>query len=214
MVRVHQFVFNGFQENTFILSDEEGNAVIIDPGCYERYEENELLDFIRSSGSSVVALLNTHAHIDHILGNQFVLNTFKVDHYLHQDDIETLKRVDSYAALYGFQGYKTSPLPTKILNGDEDLVFGGIRLKVFHTPGHCPGHVVYYCPEEGFVINGDVLFNGSFGRVDLPGGDLETLKRSIFETIFELPDDTVVYCGHGPETTIGREKRFNYILNF
>lgn len=214
MIRVYKFTFNGFQENTYVLADDLNNCVIIDPGCYERHEERELTEFIREHELNVLALLNTHAHIDHILGNQFVLQTYPVDHYLHEKDIETLERVDSYAALYGFGGYKSSPLPTKVLQGGEDLVFGRIRLQVYHTPGHCRGHVVYHCPEEGFVINGDVLFSGSFGRVDLPGGDLETLKRSIFETMFALPEETVVYCGHGPETTIGQEKRFNYIHNF
>jgi len=214
MTHVHKFVFNGFQENTFVISDSDKNCVIVDPGCYTREEESELLEYITDNRLKVLALLNTHAHIDHILGNQFVLSNFKVDHYLHSEDIETMRRVDSYAALYGFGAYKPSPLPTKYLSEGDELVFGKIQLRVHHTPGHCPGHVVFHSSEDNYVINGDVLFNGSFGRVDLPGGDLETLKRSIFETMFHLPEETTVYCGHGPETTIGSEKRFNYIHNF
>jgi glyoxylase-like metal-dependent hydrolase (beta-lactamase superfamily II) len=137
-----------------------------------------------------------------------------VDHYAHELDLATLRSVESYAHIYGFQGYETSPEPTNSLTGNELLEFGGIRLKVLFTPGHAPGHVVFYDELNGFVINGDVLFRGSFGRVDLPGGSLEVLKSSIHEVMFKLPEDTIVYCGHGPSTTIGEEKRSNYILNF
>lgn len=214
MIKVQQFTFNGFQENTYILIDEENNCVIIDPGCYSRAEESELNDFILSQRLKPLALLNTHAHIDHVLGNQFVKSSFDVPHYLHEMDLTTLHSVSNYAHLYGFDGYKVSPEPTVILHGNETLEFGRIRLKVLFTPGHAPGHVVFYNEENNFVINGDVLFNGSFGRVDLPGGDLETLKNSIFNIMFKLPEETIVYCGHGPETTIGHEKRFNYIHNF
>jgi glyoxylase-like metal-dependent hydrolase (beta-lactamase superfamily II) len=116
--------------------------------------------------------------------------------------------------LYGFEGYKVSPQPTHSLSNVANVSFDEIDLKVMHTPGHCPGHVVFYSEKDQFVINGDVLFNGSFGRVDLPGGDIEILKKTIFNTMFHLPESTVVYCGHGPETTIGQEKRTNYIHNF
>jgi hydroxyacylglutathione hydrolase len=211
---VHTFTFNGFQENTYVITDQLNNAVIIDPGCYSKEEQNELKEFISSRDLRVLALLGTHSHIDHVLGNAFVMKTYDVDYYLHYKDSNTLKSVAQYAHLYGFDGYELSPEPKVLLKGGEELVFGEIRLKVLFTPGHCPGHVVYYNKDSGFVINGDVLFNGSFGRVDLPGGDLETLKDSIFNTMFKLPDETLVYCGHGPATTIGKEKRTNYILNF
>ena len=213
-ISVHTFSFNAFQENTYILSDKLHNAVIIDPGCYTKSEQTELLEFIHAQNLNVKALLGTHAHIDHVLGNPFVMRTFSVDYYLHSQDVTTLNSVVSYAHLYGFEGYEPSPDPTVILKGGEELVFGEIKLKVLFTPGHCPGHVVYYDEESGIVINGDVLFNGSFGRVDLPGGNLETLKKSILNTMFQLPDETVVYCGHGPSTTIGKEKISNYILHF
>jgi glyoxylase-like metal-dependent hydrolase (beta-lactamase superfamily II) len=122
--------------------------------------------------------------------------------------------VASYAHLYGFEGYEISPEPTKFLEHGQILHFGKMEIKVYHTPGHAPGHVVFHFTDGNFVVNGDVLFRGSFGRVDLPGGDLETLKKSIFETMFKLPDETIVHCGHGPKTTIGREKQFNYIHQF
>lgn len=213
-IHVQQFTFNPFQENTVILYTDSKDAVVIDPGCYEKEEEDTIANFIASNGLKVQALLNTHAHIDHVLGNQFVVNTYGVDYYLHPDDLVTLNSIPSYAHVYGFTNYKESPQPTKLLADGEILHFGDIALKVFYTPGHAPGHVVFYNEENQFVVNGDVLFNGSFGRVDLPGGDLETLKQSIFNTMFRLPEKTVVYCGHGEPTTIGKEKSTNYIHNF
>jgi hydroxyacylglutathione hydrolase len=214
MISVQKFSFNGFQENTYVVFDQQKNCVVIDPGCYERHEEQELLAFIQDNGLTPLALLNTHAHIDHVLGNQFVLDTFSIPFYLHENDLNTLHSVENYAHLYGFGAYKKSPNPTRFLTDGDELVFGSIQFKVRFTPGHAPGHVVFYNQENNFVINGDVLFNGSFGRVDLPGGDLETLKNSIFNIMFMLPEETLVYCGHGPETTIGKEKRSNYILQF
>jgi glyoxylase-like metal-dependent hydrolase (beta-lactamase superfamily II) len=206
------FTFNPFQENTYIISDDQKNCVIIDPGCYEEHEEEALLTFINKRQLKPLALLNTHAHIDHVLGNSFVLDKFKIDHYLHSEDLITLNSVPKYAHLYGFAGYKPSPQPNKILKGGEKLVFGEIELDVFFTPGHAPGHVVFYNAENNFVINGDVLFRGSYGRVDLPGGSMEVLKKTITEIMFHLPEETVVHCGHGPSTAIGIEKRTNYIL--
>jgi len=213
-LKIKSFEFNAFQENTFIVSDPENNAVIIDPGCYSRDEEQQLITYINEAQLKVVALLNTHAHIDHIVGNSFIKENFKVDYYLHKDDINTLNAVEQYASLYGFEGYRLSPQPDFLLEDESELVFGGIRMKVLHTPGHCPGHVVFYFQSEGIVINGDVLFNGSFGRTDLPGGNLEILKTSIIKTMFSMPDNTLVYCGHGPSTTIGKERLSNYIHQF
>jgi len=211
---VKEFTFNPFQENTYIVYTDSGSCVIIDPGCYSAQEESELFSFIKENELNPVALLNTHAHIDHVLGNAFVLSKFSIPFYLHDDDIKTLIAVESYAHIYGFEGYKVSPQPTHSLSNLKQLKFDDIEFSVFHTPGHCPGHVVFYSEKHQFVINGDVLFNGSFGRVDLPGGDIEILKNSIFSTMFHLPESTTVYCGHGPETTIGQEKRTNYIHNF
>jgi len=211
-VHIEVFTFNPFQENSYVIYDDAKNCVIIDPGCYEREEEQQLLSFIQSNQLMPVALLNTHAHIDHVLGNNFVLENYSIDHYLHQEDIKTLEAVSNYAHLYGFQAYKKSPLPTKILKGGEQLIFGEIKLDVLFTPGHSPGHVVFYNAENNFVINGDVLFRGSYGRVDLPGGSMDVLKKTIVEIMFQLPEDTAVYCGHGPSTSIGVEKRTNYIL--
>ena len=213
-LRIVSFQFNGFQENTFVVVSPNKNCVIIDPGCYSSDEEAQLFDFIESNDLKPLALLNTHAHIDHILGNCAVKERYKVPFYIHKDGLNTLHSVKNYAAMYGFQAYKESPEPDFFLENNTRITFEDISFKVFFTPGHAPGHVVFYNEANKFVINGDVLFNGSFGRVDLPGGDIDTLKKSIFETMFQLPEETVVYCGHGPETTIEKEKNTNYIHQF
>jgi glyoxylase-like metal-dependent hydrolase (beta-lactamase superfamily II) len=211
----HQaFTLNPFQENTYIIWDENGTGIIVDPGCYTYEERQTLKTFIEEKNITLTHILNTHAHIDHVLGNAFVKRTFNSDYYLHELDLPTLHSVSNYAHLYGFEGYEVSPEPTFFLEDQQVLKFGEIELTVLFAPGHAPGHVVFYNEANKFVINGDVLFNGSFGRVDLPGGDIEVLKASIFNTLFKLPEDTIVYCGHGPTTTIGKEKKTNYIYNF
>jgi len=211
-VQIQVFSFNGFQENTFVVSDGQ-DAVIFDPGCYTRAEETALFAYINENGLSVKAILFTHAHIDHILGAAFCQDRFKAPAYLHAADHSTWESVKSYAHVYGFENYKEVEVPSFELQDQQVVQFGALKFNVYHTPGHAPGHVVFY-HESGFVINGDVLFKGSFGRVDLPGGDLQTLKNSIFNVMFKFPEQTVVYCGHGPSTTIGQEKQTNYILEF
>lgn len=213
-IHVQAFTFNPFQENTYVLYTDHADAVIVDPGCYERAEEQALIEFIAEKGLKIHALLNTHAHIDHVLGNQFVLEKFNIPYYLHPMDLPTLNSVPNYSHVYGFTNYKISPQPTHQLAHGDVLTFGTLELEVLFTPGHAPGHVVFYNKENEIVINGDVLFSGSFGRVDLPGGDIEILKQSIHNIMFKLPDNTTVYCGHGPSTTIAKEKATNYILNF
>ena len=213
-VHVSVFPFNAFQENTIVVSNDQGEAIIFDPGCYSKDEENELSDFIAENELSVLAVLYTHAHIDHILGAAFVQKRYNAPAYLHKLDHETWNSVASYAHVYGFEGYQLETVPAHSLEDGQELQIGPFKIHVRHTPGHAPGHVVYYFEEDKFIINGDVLFKGSFGRVDLPGGNLETLKSSIFNILFKYPEETVVYCGHGPETTIGQEKRTNYIHQF
>lgn len=211
---VQAFTFNPFQENTYVVYSETGDAVIIDPGCYETHEQLMLTSFIEERKLTIHAILNTHGHIDHVLGNSFTTKRYSAPLYIHEKDVVTLSSVVNYAHIYGFEKYTPSPDADIILKGGEQLTFGDLTFEVIFTPGHAPGHVVFYNQENNFVINGDVLFQGSFGRVDLPGGDLETLKRTIFDTMFQLPIETVVYCGHGPATTIGQEKLSNYILQY
>ena len=210
---IQKFSFNGFQENTYIVQDGY-NCVIIDPGCYEKYEQDELMNYITINNLKPAALLLTHAHIDHVLGCSFVLSKFGIDFYMHKEDTKTLNTVSNYAHVYGYTEYSAPAAPNKALKHGDVLSFGDIQLEVKFTPGHSAGHVIFYNEEDSFVINGDVLFAGSFGRTDLPGGDIEILKDSIHNIMFKLPEETTVYCGHGGETTIGKEKRTNHILQF
>jgi len=208
MLQVQVFVFNPFQENTYVLFDESKEAVIIDPGCYEADEKKELTDFIRSKDLTVTVLLNTHCHIDHVLGNAFVKETYKIKLHLHRKDEPVLKAVAAYAPNYGFQQYHEAHVDHYLEEGDE-VSFGHQSFKVLFVPGHSPGHVVFYNAKEKVIIGGDVLFRNSIGRTDLPGGDTDTLINNIHQKLFTLPDDVTVYPGHGPVTTIGFEKVSN-----
>lgn len=208
---VEKMTFSPFQENTYIVHDGT-HCVIIDPGCYEQHERNFLANFIESKGLTPLAILLTHGHLDHIFGVDFVQKKYNVDVYLHEKDLFTYEGSQMAAHLYGLNQYVHPEKPTKLLNGTERLVFGEMEFQVMFTPGHCVGHVVYYNEAEKYVINGDVLFRGSYGRYDLPGGDFYTLQRTIIDTMFALPEETLVYSGHGPETTIRAEKQSNPIL--
>lgn len=212
MIKIAQFTFNAFQENSYVLFDETKECVIIDPGCYEKAEQLELQNFIQENDLKVVKLLNTHCHIDHVLGNFFVKETYKVDLYIHKEDEATLRSVDSYASSYGFPMYQETTADHFLKEGDV-VIFGNSKLEVLFVPGHAPGHIVFLNKEQNFCINGDVLFQRSIGRTDLPGGNHETLLKNIREKMFVLPDDVVVFTGHGPSTTIGEEKRENPFLN-
>lgn len=213
-MQIHSFTFNGFQENTYVVSGENSSCVIIDPGCYDRFEEQELSGFIERNQLTVKAVLNTHCHIDHILGNAYCLEKWSVPLYAHKEELFTLSMAERSAQMYGLQGYRPSPEPTDWLEDHQELVIDDLRFQVIFGPGHCVGHVAFYNENEHLLIGGDILFRGSFGRTDLPGGSMEILKKTIHERMFTLPEETVVYPGHGPATTIGAEKKTNYILEF
>lgn len=209
MIEIKSFPFNPFAENTYVLHDTATmEAVIIDPGCYEQEEQQQLKGYIEAKQLNVTKLLNTHAHIDHVLGNAWVKATYGVSLYLHPQDEQTLRAVETYAPAYGFARY-TPSTPDEWLKEGEAVKVGDEKLEVLFVPGHAPGHVVFFHAGQKFCINGDCLFQGSIGRTDLPGGDHDTLIRNIRTKLFQLPDETVVYCGHGPETTIGHEKKYN-----
>ncbi len=205
MIQIQSFTFNPFSENTYVLYDETGEAVIIDPGCCEKEEEEELKSFILSKNLTVRLLLNTHCHIDHVLGNDFVKRQFKVPFLIHPVEMEVLRSVKAYAPSYGFPHYH-EVLPDGLLQEGQRIIFGKSTLDVLFLPGHSPGHVGFYQPVQKFLISGDVLFYRSVGRTDLPGGNSDTLLASIHHTLFTLPDDVTVYSGHGPTTTLGEEK--------
>lgn len=209
MINIKIFVFNPFMENTYILYDNNKKAIVVDPGCYEQYEKKQLDDFISSEGLQVELLINTHCHIDHVLGNYYVKQKYNVPLHIHEKDLETLRAIKAYAPSYGFQNFEETN-PDGFLKEGEDVNVGEMKFEVRFAPGHAPGHVVLINEEEKICIGGDVLFQGSIGRTDLPGGDFDALIKSIHKKLFaDLPDDMVVYPGHGPETTIGVEKRTN-----
>ena len=210
---VASFTFNAFSENTYLLIDEATReCAVVDPGCYEPAEQQQLQRYIETQGLRVALLLNTHAHIDHVLGNQFVLATWPGTPFLlHPLDLPTLRAVPTYAANYGFPAYQSAE-PTGELQAGQPVRLGDTELEVRFAPGHAPGHVVFYHAPTATVIGGDVLFQGSIGRTDLPGGDHDTLLRSIATELLTLPDATVVHPGHGPATTVGAERRSNPFL--
>lgn len=207
------FTFNQFFENTFIISDSTNECIIIDPGCYDKNEKQILQNYILSNNLIPTRLINTHCHIDHILGNNFVSKTWDLELEIHHKDIDLLKNSKNIADLYGFVNYENSPIPSKFLVEGDIIEFGKSKLEVLFTPGHAPGHISLYSKNENFIISGDVLFNNSIGRTDLPGGNYSTLIDTIKSKILCLDDSTVVYCGHGPSTTVGKERINNPFLN-
>lgn len=210
MLHVKSFTFNPFQENTYVVHNGS-DAIIIDPGCYNSVEENQLKTYVDNNGLQPTICINTHAHLDHIFGNGWVHSTYGLKPWLHKGDLFLLEGAANTAHMYGLP-FDRSPEPERYLEAGEIIELGTDRLDVLFVPGHAPGHVALYCEEQGFVISGDVLFQRSIGRTDLPGGDMSTLLNSIRSELFPLPENTVVYCGHGPCTTIGEEKNENPFL--
>ncbi len=208
MITIKDFAFNPFQENTYVLCDETGECVIIDPGCYDNEERGALAAFIRENNLTPVRLLNTHCHIDHVLGNKFVSEAFRLNPEIHKDDLPVLGSLMQVAHLYGLNA-EPSPAPGKFLKEGDKITFGRSELDVLFTPGHSPGSICFVSNPGKFIIGGDVLFYGSIGRTDLPGGDHEALLRSIRTKLFTLGDDFTVHSGHGPKTTIGFERENN-----
>lgn len=211
MIQIKPFVFNPLSENTFVLFDETKEAIIIDPGCYEQAEKDALSSFVDEEGLNITHLLNTHCHIDHVLGNYYIKNKYNVPLYMHAKEVEVLKAVKVYAPNYGFSNYQEVEADHFVDEGGK-IKFGNSILDIIFVPGHAPGHIAFYNQAENICMGDDVLFKGSIGRTDLPGGDFDTLIKSIREKVFPLGDEIVVYCGHGPETTVGAEKRYNPFL--
>ena len=208
MIKIQHFVFGPFAENTYILSDETGECIIIDPGCYEREEKETISTFLNQNNLKVVKLLNTHCHIDHVLGNDFIKEAYGVTLATHEKEAPLLKAVKSYAPNYGFVNYREAEID-EFIDENDMIKFGQSELEILFVPGHSPGHIAFYNREQKLCIGGDVLFQGSIGRTDLPGGDFNTLIQSIHQKFFALNDDVTVFCGHGPATTIGDEKKSN-----
>lgn len=208
MLTVQPFTFNPVQENTYVVYNEKGQCCIIDPGCYFAKEEQQLKDFVAHNELKPVYLLNTHCHLDHIFGNRFIHKTFGLVLYLNKLEKPVLEYGPTSGQLWQmpFDNYDAE---LKFIDEGDDIRLGDDVLHVLFTPGHSPGHISFYSKENKFVISGDVLFEGSVGRTDLPGGSFEILEESIRTKLYTLPEDTIVHPGHGGSTTIGDEMKSN-----
>ena len=208
MITIQDFCFSAFQENTYVLYNELKEAIIIDPGCYTRIEEKVLTDFIRKENLKPILLLNTHCHLDHVFGNNYVSETYGLTAHIHPNEQIVLDRLPEAAAKWGVptDAYKG---PIQYIQEGEMIQFGTDQFKVLLTPGHSPGSVCFYHAEQDFMIGGDLIFKDGVGRTDLPGANPSDLIKSIREQIFPLPDSLTIYSGHGPATTWGREKEYN-----
>lgn len=211
MVTVASFTFNPFQENTYLLYDETKECIIFDPGCSNEAERKELTHFIAKNDLNPVRLINTHCHLDHVLGNGFIADKYNLSLEIHKGELPVLEHAPKSAAKYGVP-MDPSPAPTKFIEEGDIITFGNAKLEALLTPGHSPASLSFYCKEDSFIIAGDVLFHMSIGRTDLPGGDFNTLINSIRTKLFVLPDEVKVYPGHMQATTIGFEKENNPFL--
>lgn len=211
MFSVKAFTFSPVQENTYLLYNGTGDTIMIDPGCYFPEERDALENFVTQNSLQPVLLLNTHCHLDHVFGNKWIHETWGLLLHIHEKEKQVLDFATASGLMWNlpFDNYNAE---LNYFKEGEPIVLGDDILEVIEVPGHSPGHVCFYCRKQSFVIGGDVLFRESIGRTDLPGGNHATLINNIKTKLFVLPDETIVYSGHGPATTIGHEKKFNPYL--
>ncbi len=211
MIYIQKFTFNPIQENTYVLYDETGECVIVDAGCYFENEKDELTRFIEEKNLKPVKLVNTHCHFDHVLGVSFCRSRYNIPFLAHKNDAAMIDDAVAHGDAFGVP-VEPIELPDEYLDEGDVVKFGNSELELFHVPGHAPGSLVIHQPEQKFLLAGDVLFYGSIGRTDLPGGSYEQLITNIKKKLLVLPEETIVYSGHGPETNIGFEKKSNPFL--
>ena len=211
MFYIKSFTFSPIQENTYILYNETNEAIIIDPGCYFDEEKDAIKKFLQQKQLTPTLLLNTHCHLDHVFGNKFIAEEYNLTLKTHPKEKPMLQMAAASGLMYNlpFDSYAGEII--SLVEGDV-IKLGEDELKVIEVPGHSPGHICFYCEKQGFLIGGDVLFQNSIGRTDLPGGNHNQLISNIKEKLLILPDEVIVYSGHGPETTIGYEKKNNPYL--
>jgi len=208
MIQIKIFTHNIYQMNAYLLYDETGEGVLIDAGNSNEEELQQIIDFVEQEKITLTKLLNTHAHIDHIVGNDAIIETFNVKLYAHKASLNFYKTADQYGASLGFK-INNPHLPDVFIEDGEEVKFGNTTLKVLYTPGHADGSVCFYDKENDYVVVGDVLFQQSIGRTDLPTGDFDLLAESIRNKLYTLPPDTEVFPGHGPSTRISYENLDN-----
>ena len=208
MLNVQRFTFNPVQENTYVVYNDEKDCCIIDPGCYFSTEETALTDFVEENKLKPVYLLNTHCHLDHIFGNRFINKTYGLILHLHPLEKAVLALGPASGSMWQmpFDNYDGELI---FINEGDTIQLGSETFEILFTPGHSPGSICFYSKAHKFIISGDVLFNGSVGRTDLPGGSFDTLQQSIKTKMYMLPEDVIVYPGHGESTTIGDEMKAN-----
>lgn len=208
-MKIKKFEFNMFPVNTYLIWDEQKEAILIDPGCASVTEQTQLKEYIESKELTLKHLLNTHLHLDHILGNPFVYNTFGLKPEAHKADEFWLENAPKQSRMFGFELPENQvPIGTYLSEGSI-IETAGIKLEAIHVPGHSPGSLVFYCAADHCLFGGDVLFQGSIGRADLEGGNFDELREGICKKLFVLPPETMVFPGHGGKTTIGAEKSDN-----
>lgn len=210
MASIKSFVFSPFQENTYVYTDDQGDTVVIDPGCYTQAEKETLKAYL--DPLNVKAILLTHAHLDHVFGVAYLQRHYNVKVYMHPLEKPILADFETRCQMWGIPGAEPFEVHDFFEEGDVFEV-GGTAFDILHVPGHAPGHVVFISHKEALVFGGDCLFRRSIGRTDLPLGDHDTLINAIKTKLFILPDHYTVYPGHMGTTTIGEEKKFNPYLN-
>ena len=211
MLKIKSFTFNPYQENTYLIFDDSKEAVVIDPGNYEGYENESISKFIDENKLQLKKIILTHCHLDHCLGNKYLNQKYGAELLIPFDERDLYKNVENIATLFGFANYSHLD-ENEYLKEKDKIEFGDIKLDVLFLPGHSPGHLAFYFKNDNVCFSGDVLFYNSIGRTDLPGGDHDTLINSIKNKLFLLNPDTIIYSGHGPKTILKNEMKNNPFL--
>lgn len=207
-MKINTIVLSPFEVNTYVVSDDTNQCIIIDPACYSIQDREKLDTFISENKLTPVALLNTHCHLDHLFGNNFIADKYSLGSWSHRADLFLLENFESTVKAYGLSADQPQK-PSKFISEDDIITFGDSKIYIMHIPGHSPGSLVFYNEEERIAVAGDVIFSGSIGRTDLPGGDYDTLINGIKTKLYKLDNRVNIYPGHGPSTTVGVEKKTN-----
>lgn len=207
-MEIKTFHFNPIMVNTYVLSDETGEAIIVDPGNCQMHEDEQIRAYIASKNLKIKYIINTHPHIDHVIGNPWCVAEYHTELLMHEAGMAIYSKANAYAVAFGLE-VADMPQPDRYLHEGDEVLFGHQRLKVFYTPGHCDGSICLYDAEHKFIITGDLVFEQCVGRSDLPSGNEAVLQQSIRDVILTLDDDVKILSGHGGPTTVGNERNNN-----